>query len=154
MIHSLKLPKLKEPPGVGSSGSMNAPLVDPQQCPGRIFGNDWTIANVAKLLRFNAGQSTLRAGPLTGMQREINQEYLRKTCAQHLPSGVSVALRRDETSNWHAELGFAEPATWNDTVAEEWLAALFLEHRSQVRESTDAGSLPNRIRQFKLTTAD
>jgi len=53
---------------------MTAPL-DPQPNVGRIFGNDWTIANIATLLRFNAGQEYLRAGPLIGGLREINENY-------------------------------------------------------------------------------
>lgn len=129
---------------------MDAPL-DPQHTLGRIFGSDWTIANVAKLLRFNAGQGMLRAGPLNGGLREINQNYLRRTSARHLPSGVTVTLRRDEASDWHAELCFAgldHYLPWNDALAEEWLSALFLQNRPRVRESTQATSQPNRVRHF------
>ena len=85
---------------------MDAPL-GPQPIPGRIFGSDWTIANVAKLLRFNAGQDFMRIGPLTGGMRDISDSYHRKTSARHLPSGVTVTFRRDVTGNWHAELCFS-----------------------------------------------
>lgn len=112
-------------------------VLRPQHTLGRIFGTDWTIANVAKLLRFNAAQGYLRAGPLTGGMQEINQNYLRKTSARHIPTGMVVALRRDADRNWHAELCFAGLdgyLPWNDTVAEEWLEALFLQDRPNVSE--------------------
>ena len=140
------------PLGVGSSRSVNAPL-DLQHIAGRIIGNDWTIANVATLLRFNASQSTLRSGPLTSSQRQINQDYLRKTSAHHLSSGVTVAFRRDETSVWYAELSFVGPQAWNEAVAEEWLAALFLQQRPNVRESRKAGPQPEGVRRFELSPA-
>jgi hypothetical protein len=133
---------------VGSLKGMDAPL-EPQHTLGRIFGSDWTIANVAKLLRFNAGHGILRAGPLTGGMREINQDYLRRTSARHLPSGVAVTFRRDERA-WHLELCFAgleHYLSWNEAVAEEWLNALFLQDRPRVRESA-AGS--ENVRRFQL----
>jgi hypothetical protein len=128
-------------------------LLGPQPTLGRIFGNDWTIANVAKLLRFNAGQDFVRAGPLVGGQREINENYLRKTSARHLPSSVAVTFRRDITGNWHAEICFVEMdhyLPWNDALAEEWLAALFLQNRPSVRDVTQAAPQPNTVRHFKL----
>ena len=131
---------------------MDAPL-GPLPTLGRIFGSDWTIANVAKLLHFNAGQDFVRAGPLTGGLREINENYLRKTSARHLPSGVTVTLRRDSTGNWHAELCFAgvdHYLPWNDALAEEWLTALFLENRRRVRAVTECASPPNAVRHFEL----
>jgi hypothetical protein len=76
---------------------MDAPL-NPQPTVGRIFGSDWTIANVAKLLRFNAGQDFLRADPLIGGLREISENYLRRTSARHLPSSITVTFRRDTTA--------------------------------------------------------
>jgi hypothetical protein len=117
---------------------------------GRIFGTDWTIANVAKLLRFNAGQDVLRPGPLTGSMREIHENYLRRTSARHLPSGVTVTLRRDQANNWYAGLCFQnleDDLPWDDAVAEEWLCALFLEERPRVMEITEAGAT---VRQFRL----
>ena len=111
------------------------------------------IANVAKLLRFNAGQDFVRAGPLLGGLREISENYLRRTSAQHLPSGVTVTFRRDITGNWHAEICFAgldHYLPWNDALAEEWLAALFLQDRPRVREVTEGAPRPNTVRHFKL----
>lgn len=126
----------------------------PQPILGRTFGSDWTIANVAKLLRFNAGQDFLRAGPLIGGLREIGENYLRRTSARHLRSGVTVTFRRDITGNWHAELCFAELdhyLPWNDALAEEWLAALFLHDRPRVRDVTEGDPQQNTVRHFQLT---
>src|SRR5271165_4927976 len=131
---------------------MNAQL-GPLPAIGRIFGSDWTIANVAKLLRFNAGQDFVRAGPLTGGLREIGENYLRRTSARHLPSGVTVTFRRDITGNWHAEIGFAgldHYLPWNDALAEEWLAALFLQDRPRVRDVTQGAPQLNTVRHFQL----
>jgi hypothetical protein len=131
---------------------MDAPL-EPRHKIGRIYGTDWTIANVAKLLRFNAAQGNLRAGPLTGGMREVNQTYLRTTSARHLPSGVAVSFQRDTAGNWHAELCFAgldHYLPWSDPVAEEWLAALFLEHRPRVREVVELAPQPGALRHFML----
>ncbi len=117
--------------------------LDPRHTLGRIFDTDWTIANVAKLLRFNAGQDFLRPGPLTGRLREMNQEYLRKTAARHLGSGVIATFRQDAKGNWLAELCFAGLdgyLPWNDEVAEAWLAALFLDGRPFVREGPQDGT--------------
>jgi hypothetical protein len=131
---------------------MDAPL-SPQPALGRVFGSDWTIANVAKLLRFNAGQDFVRAGPLTGGLREIGDNYQRKTSARHLPSGATVTFRRDVTGNWHAELFFAgleNYLPWNEALAEEWLAALFLQDRPRVRDITEGSPQPNPVRHFKV----
>jgi hypothetical protein len=127
---------------------MDVPL-DPQPALGRIFGSDWTIANIAKLLRFNAGQDFVRAGPLIGGLREISENYLRRTSARHLPSGLTVTFRRDITGNWHAGLRL-DHLPWNDALAEEWLAALFQQDRPRVHEVTDGPSQPNTVRHFKL----
>jgi len=131
---------------------MKTPL-DPQPTLGRIFGSDWKIANVAKLLRFNAGQDFVRTGPLIGGLREISENYLRRTSARHLPSGVTVTLRRDIAGDWHAELCFAgldHYLPWNDALAEEWLAALFLQDRARVLDVTECAPQPNTVRHFKL----
>jgi hypothetical protein len=128
---------------------MDAPI-GPQPALGRIFGSDWTIVNVAKLLRFNAGQDFIRAGPLIGGQREIGENYLRRTWARHLPSGVTVTFRRDKSGNWHAEISFGldHCLPWNDALAEEWLAALFLRDRPRVRDVTDIGFIG--LRRYKM----
>jgi hypothetical protein len=121
---------------------------------GRIYGTDWTIANVAKLLRFNAAQGKLRAGTLTGGAREVNQHYQRTTSARHLPSNVVVSLQRDAAGNFHAEICFAgldQYLPWNDELAEEWLAALFLEHRPRVKEDSAAASQAGACRHFTLS---
>ena len=121
---------------------------------GRIYGTDWTIANVAKLLRFNAAQGSLRAGTLTGGAREVNQHYQRTTSARHLPSGVAVSLQRDIAGNFHAEICFAgldHYLAWSDEIAEQWLAALFLEHRPRVTEDPAAASQAGACRHFTLT---
>ena len=123
---------------------MDVPLA-PRHTRGRIFATDWTIANVAKLLRFNAGQGILRAGPVTGGLRALNQEYLRKASARHLPSGVTVTFTREEAGNcWHAELCFADLyryLPWNQHVAEEWLEALFPEDRASLIETIEAAAI-------------
>jgi len=127
--------------------------LDPQLTVGRIFGSDWTIANVAKLLRFNAGQGIMRPGPLTGVQREVNQNYLRTTSARHLPTGVVVSFRRDASGSLYAGICFASLdhyLPWDDAIAEEWLTELFLQDRPRVQETTGPGSQPNAIRYFGL----
>ena len=132
---------------------MSAPL-DPRLTVGRIFGTDWTIANVAKLLRFNAAQGFVRAGAQTGGMREVDQNYRRTTAARHLPSGVIVTFRRDAAFNYHAELCFANLDSylpWDDAVAGEWLAALFLDHRPNVREIPAESSQGSGVRHFVLT---
>ena len=129
---------------------MDASLA-PQHTLGRTFGSDWTIANVAKLLRFNAGQDFVRAGPLMGGLREIGENYLRRTAARHIPSGVTVTFRRDITGNRHAELCFAgldHYLPWNEALAEEWLVALFLQDRPRVREVTEGPAKP--VRHFMV----
>ena len=42
---------------------------------------------------------------------------------------------------------------WNDALAEEWLAALFLQDRPRVREVTEGGPQPDTVRHFKLAVA-
>src|SRR5580698_6728524 len=129
---------------------MDTPL-DPQPNVGRTFGNDWTIANVAKLLRFNAGQDFVRPGPFTGGVREIGESYLTRTSARHLPSNATVAFRRDSTVPRHAALCFAAVyhyRPWIEALAEEWLTALFLQDRPRVREVTEGGAAGVSVRHF------
>lgn len=131
---------------------MDASL-EPQPTLGRTFGSDWTIENVAKLLRFHAGQDFVRAGPLAGGLREIGENYLRRTSARHLPSAVTVTFRRDMDRNWHAEIFFAGADhyhPWNEALGEQWLAALFLQDRPRVRDVTEGDCQPNTVRHFKL----
>lgn len=130
---------------------MDAEL-DPRHLVGRIFGDDWTVANVAKLLRFNAGQGTLRSGAMSGAASEMNQDYLRKTSARHLPTGVTVAFRRTSPTCWHADLCFAGLdgyLPWDDAIAEQWLVALFGVERPLVRQI--AASEDRGVRRFELS---
>jgi hypothetical protein len=123
----------------------------PQHMVGRIFDTDWTIANVAKLLKFNAARGMVRSGVATGGQLAIQTYYLRTVSARHLPTNVVVAFTREEEGNcWHAAICFADLnqyVPWNDAVAEEWLAALFGEDRPRVVESVDAAGV---VRHFRL----
>jgi hypothetical protein len=129
---------------------------------GRIFGNDWSIANVAKLLRFNAARGVLRdAGPVTGGLLAVNRDYIRTVSARHLPTRVSVTFTRDQSGNcWHAALCFAGTDAylpWDDAIAEQWLEALFGQDRPRVREDTKITSAEagrSSARHFKLDAAD
>jgi hypothetical protein len=133
---------------------------------GRIFGSDWSIANVAKLLRFNAARGILRdAGPVSGSLLAVNRDYIRTVSARHLPTRVSVTFTRDQSCNcWHAALCFASMdlpgmdayLPWDDAIAERWLAALFGEDRPRVREETgptSGDSVRSGVRHFKLDAA-
>jgi hypothetical protein len=109
---------------------------------GRIFGTDWSIANVARLLRANAGRGVWRqAGDAGGTTGPVNRYYLRTVSARHLPSGVSLIFMRLEAENcWYLSLCFAagdEAAPWDAETAELWLLALFGEDRPRVREAAD-----------------
>jgi hypothetical protein len=109
---------------------------------GRIFGTDWSIANVARLLRSNAGRGVWRqAADTGGTTGTVNRYYLRTVSAHHLPSGVSLIFMRLEAENcWYLSLCFAaadEVAPWNPETAELWLRALFGEDRPGVREGAD-----------------
>jgi|ERR1035437_3173220 hypothetical protein len=123
---------------------------------GRIFDSDWSIANVAKLLRSNAGRGVWRPAATTGGSAgTVNQYYLRTVSARHLPSGVSlIFMRLDAQHCWYLSLCFAgadEVEPWNPETAELWLWALFGEDRPRVREA--AGANPN-TRQFTLAMAE
>jgi hypothetical protein len=119
---------------------------------GRIFDTDWSVANVARLLRSNAGRGVWRHAVATGGSTgSVNQYYLRTVSARHLPSGVSVIFMRLEQENcWYASLCFAAAdgvLPWNPEAAESWLWALFGEDRPRVCESAEAGG---NVRQFTL----
>src|ERR1035441_10954060 len=69
---------------------------------GRIFDTDWSIANVARLLRSNAGRGVWRHAVTTGGSTgSVNRYYLRTVSARHLPSGVSLIFMRVERSEEH-----------------------------------------------------
>ena len=119
---------------------------------GRIFGTDWTIANVARLVRSNAGRGSWRnTGATGGSTGCVNQYYLRTVSARHLLTGVSLIFMRLEEGNcWYASLCFAGAdglLPWNPETAELWLWALFGEDRPRVTEGPDAGQ---NVRQFTL----
>ena len=119
---------------------------------GRIFNTDWSIANVATLLRANAGRGVWRSAAANGGSTgSVNQYYLRTASARHLPSGVSLIFLRVEPQNcWYLSLCFADDEgvqPWNPEMAELWLRALFGEDRPRVRESPDGS--PS-VRQFTL----
>jgi hypothetical protein len=42
---------------------------------------------------------------------------------------------------------------WNDALAEEWLAALFLQDRPRVRDVTEGAAQSKSVRHFKLVVA-
>jgi hypothetical protein len=121
---------------------------------GRVFDTDWSVANVAKLLRSNAGRGVWRHEATTGDSTgSVNQYYLRTVSARHLPSGVSLIFMRLEQENcWYASLCFAGAdgvLPWNPEAAELWLWALFGEDRPRVREAADA---TRNVRQFTLAS--
>jgi hypothetical protein len=100
---------------------------------GRTFGTDWSIANVAKLLRSNAGRGSWHSDGLSA----VNQYYLRQVSARHLPTGVSLIFMRLVDRNcWYASLCFTNAdgyLPWNAETAEQWLWALFGEDRPRVQ---------------------
>jgi hypothetical protein len=111
------------------------PIATPET-EGRVFGTDWTIANIAALLRSNALRGVWReprssGGSLTA----INRNYLRTVSARHLPTHVSLIFMRLENLAWYASLRFDEPTTWNPDVAERWLTTLFGPNRPRLLES-------------------
>jgi hypothetical protein len=122
--------------------------------PGRIYGPEWSIENVARRLRFEADRGLLR-----GIDVKADSVYRRKCSGRHVPSGVSVIFTRDDVHHvlkgYHASLCFIsehEYLPWNDAVAEQWLAALFGDDRPRV---TNHGSLtsvgqPKGVRHFLL----
>jgi hypothetical protein len=119
---------------------------------GRTFDTDWSVANVAKLLRSNANRGVWSSSQTTGgSTAAVNQNYLRTVSARHRPSGVSLIFLRLETEQcWYLSLCFVAPAgayaPWNPESAEQWLWALFGEDRPRVQEEFEN---PN-VRQFTL----
>jgi hypothetical protein len=110
---------------------------------GRVFDSDWSIANVARLLRANAGRGVWRTDTAgSGSTRSVNHYYLRTVSARHLPTSVSLIFMRLAPENcWYASLCFADTdgvLPWNPETAELWLNALFGEDRPRIREA--AGS--------------
>ena len=135
---------------------MSRPPIAAPQTEGRIFGSDWSIANVAKLLRSNATRGVWRSTSTTGGSiAVVNQYYLRTVSARHLPTAVSLIFMRLDNESWYASLCFAdnEYLPWNEDAAEQWLWALFGQDRPRVREDTDTvseGIRNGSLRQFTL----
>ena len=132
---------------------MTAPPIAQPAPEGRIFGTDWSIANIATLLRSNAGRGSWRdAGPGGGYNTQINRSYLRTVSVRHLPSQLTlIFLRLADPNSWYASLCFADNEEdylpWNTDVAEQWLWALFDLDRPRAVEL--AGVNPS-VRQFRL----
>ena len=127
------------------------PIASPKT-EGRTFGTDWSIANVAKLLRSNAERGMWHDASAGGGLAAVNQHYLRSTSARHLPTSVSLIFMRLERERcWYASLCFSGPddyLPWNADAAEQWLCALFGEDRPRVIGDPDTGP----VRQFKTPT--
>ena len=113
---------------------------------GRIFDTDWSIANVAKLLRANAGRGVWNEESAAGSTRTINQHYLRTASAHHRPSNLSlIFMRLKKQSCWYASLCF-DDGQWHEEVAELWLKCLFGEDRQFAIEAPASAQ----SRQFTL----
>jgi hypothetical protein len=120
---------------------------------GRTLGTDWSIANVAKLLRSNARAGAWDSSCTTsGGQAAVNQYYVRKGSVKHLPTNVSlIFMRLAKQSCWYASLCFAGAdgyLPWNAEAAEQWLWALFGEDRPRV---VVEGAENASVRQFTLS---
>jgi len=122
---------------------------------GRVFGTDWSIANVATLLRANAARGMWRGGATGGYTARLNQSYIRTVSARHLPTKATlIFMRLEEEKCWYASLGFAEGdeySAWNGEVAELWLGALFGADRPRVEESGSGEAGNSSVRQFRLS---
>jgi hypothetical protein len=130
----------------------NTPIAAPRTG-GRIFDTDWSIANVARLLRSNAGRGAwIHSATTGGSTGSVNQYYLRTVSARHLPTAASVIFMRLEQENcWYASLCFSGDdgiLPWDPEAAELWLWALFGEDRPRVREVSAANQ---NVRQFTLS---
>jgi hypothetical protein len=122
--------------------------------PGRVYGPEWSLENVARRLRFEAARGFLR-----GVDLEEDAEYRKKCSARHVASGCSVIFTRDDVplnpKGYHASICFIgddayEP--WNDEIAERWLVALFGKDRPRAKpyDATTAVGRPKGVRHFLL----
>jgi hypothetical protein len=117
---------------------MSKPPVASPHPEGRVFGADWSIANVATLLRSNAGRGLWReAGAAGGYTAQMNRNYLRTVSVRHLPTNVSLIFMRLQDANcWYTSLCFTgvndEYLPWNEDIAGQWLYALFGPDRPRV----------------------
>jgi hypothetical protein len=138
---------------------MSGPPIAAPHTEGRIFGTDWSIANVAALLRSNASRGAWRRAGTTGggLTAKLNHNYIRTVSAQHLPTGVTLIFMRLEAEKCrYASLCFANAAGYlpfNAEIAERWLCALFGEDRPLLLGDSpaDGGDAGTRsVRQFTV----
>ena len=122
--------------------------------PGRVYGHEWSLENVARRLRFEAGRGFLR-----GVDFKEDAEYRKKCSARHVPSRCSVIFTRDNVPGsplgCHASICFIGESAyepWNDEIAERWLAALFGEDRPRAKpyDAVTAIGRPKGVRHFLL----
>jgi hypothetical protein len=131
------------------------PMAEPRS-QGRVFGADWSIANVAALLRSKAARGVWRPGSTAGggYAAKINQQYIQAVSAQHLPTNVSLIFMQLDDC-WCASLCFCaagELLPWQENLAEQWLWALFGQDRPRVRPSDEGhGPCNLSVRNFTLS---
>jgi hypothetical protein len=133
---------------------MNNPPIAEPRTEGRIFGNDWSITNVATLLRSNAARGVWRRSATPGgYTATINRHYIRTVSAQHLPTNVSLIFMQLDDCRC-ASLCFSAAGgllPWNENIAEQWLGALFGKDRPQVRSTAEGEHAGNgSVRNFTL----
>jgi hypothetical protein len=98
---------------------------------GRTLGTDWSIANVAKLLRWNAGTGAWDSSCATsGSRAAVNRYYIRKGSAKHLPTNVSLIFMR---------LGL--PFTHN----RRWTKSLISQRKPEAHELKCGVALPDQL---------
>lgn len=133
---------------------MNIKLPPEALIPGRIYGPEWSIENVARRLRFEANR-----GFLWGIDMKEDTAYRRTCSGRHVPSGCSIIFTRDDVPpsprGYHASICFIgenEYLPWNDETAERWLAALFGEDRARVQNygSLTSVGAPKGVRHLML----
>src|ERR1017187_2576691 len=117
---------------------MSKPPIAGPHTEGRTLGADWSITNVVKLLRANAERGAWHSTDASrGGMAAVNQYYVRKASAKHLPTRVSlIFMRLAEEGWWYASVCFAGAdgcLPWDAEVAEQWLGELFGEDRARVR---------------------
>jgi hypothetical protein len=94
---------------------------------GRLYGREWSLENVARLLRYHAGR-----GFLLGQDPKADARYRQSCTARHAPTQTSVIFTRDNLGGsligWHASLcfiGINEYLPWDEETAGRWLRALY-----------------------------
>ena len=137
---------------------MSKPPIAAPHTEGRVFGSDWSIVNVATLLRANAARGMWRSsGGTGGYTPRLNHNYVRTASARHLPTSVNlIFMQLQEENCWYASICFAAEGDylpWNAAAAELWLRALFGEDRPRVLGDAAArdDSADRCARQFTLS---